>query len=161
MPQFDHRNVIATLLRTRCMENRDVTAFSQELSNRLAQNALPGAMDDFQLLLTVQQRLVEKPAEQSLGVLNPFADQHQPWQKRLAFDPVAAFHLANGAILERINVCADLSDKGLAQSHGVMVNYRYDPEQVEANHEAFVQAGRIVMSRTLQREYDRHLAGRH
>jgi malonyl-CoA decarboxylase len=76
-------------------------------------------------------------------------------------DPVAGFHLANGAILERINVCADLSDRGLRQSHGVMVNYRYDPEQVEANHEAFVQEGRIVMSRTLRREHDRHLAGRH
>jgi malonyl-CoA decarboxylase len=72
-------------------------------------------------------------------------------------DPVAAFHLANGAILERINVYADRSERGMAQSHGVMVNYRYDPEQVVTNHEAFVQDGRIVMSRALQREFDRHL----
>lgn len=72
-------------------------------------------------------------------------------------DPVAGFHLANGAILERINVFADLSDKGMAQSYGVMVNYRYDPDQVVTNHEAFVQEGRIVMSRSLQREYDRHI----
>lgn len=72
-------------------------------------------------------------------------------------DPVAGFHLANGAILERINVFADRSDKGMAQSYGVMVNYRYDPEQVVTNHEAFVQEGRIVMSRSLQREYDRHI----
>ncbi|MCB1775531.1 MAG: malonyl-CoA decarboxylase family protein, partial [Gammaproteobacteria bacterium] len=76
-------------------------------------------------------------------------------------DRVAAFHLANGAILERINVGADLSPKGQAQSYGIMVNYRYDPEQVVANHEAFVQDARIVMSRALQREYDKHLAGRH
>jgi hypothetical protein len=41
-----------------------------------------------------------------------------------------------------------------------MVNYRYDPEQVVANHEAFVQEGRIVMSKALQREYDRHLVGK-
>ena len=75
-------------------------------------------------------------------------------------DPVAAFHLANGATLERINVYADRSANGWAQSHGVMVNYRYDPEQVVANHEAFVQAGRIVMSRPLQREHDRHIAGK-
>ena len=76
------------------------------------------------------------------------------------FDPVAGFHLANGAILERINACADCSQKGGSQSHGVMVNYRYDPEQVVANHEAYVQAGRIVMSRTLQREHDKHIAGK-
>ena len=66
-----------------------------------------------------------------------------------------------GSAAPKFNLAGtDLSDKGLAQSHGVMVNYRYDPEQVEANHEAFVRDGRIVMSRALQREYDRHLAGR-
>lgn len=80
---------------------------------------------------------------------------------RQCFDPVAGFHLANGAILERINPGADASQKGRAQSHGVMVNYRYDPEQVVANHEAYVQDGRIVMSRALQREYDKHIAGKH
>jgi malonyl-CoA decarboxylase len=75
-------------------------------------------------------------------------------------DPVAAFHLANGAILERININADRSAKGEAQSHGVMVNYRYDPDQVVANHEAFVQAGRIVMSRDLQRDYEKYIKGK-
>lgn len=74
------------------------------------------------------------------------------------FDPVAAFHLANGAILERINVHADRSEHGVRQSHSVMVNYRYDPDQVVANHEAFVREGRVVMSRELQREFDRHIA---
>ncbi|MCP5300537.1 MAG: malonyl-CoA decarboxylase family protein [Chromatiaceae bacterium] len=77
----------------------------------------------------------------------------------LCYDPVAAFHLANGAILDRINLAADRSPKGLAQSLGLMVNYRYDPDQVVANHEAFVHAGRVVMSRPLQREYDKHFAG--
>lgn len=75
------------------------------------------------------------------------------------FDPVAAFHLANGATLERINVFADRSRQGESQSHSVMVNYRYDPEQVVANHEAFVREGRIVMSRALQREYEKFIAG--
>jgi len=41
-----------------------------------------------------------------------------------------------------------------------MANYGNDPEQVVANHEAYVQAGRIVMSRTLQREHDKHIAGK-
>ena len=75
-------------------------------------------------------------------------------------DPVAAFHLANGATLERINVNADRSAKGMQQSFGVMVNYLYNPEQVVANHEAFVHEGRISMSRALQREYDKHIAGK-
>lgn len=72
-------------------------------------------------------------------------------------DPVAAFHLANGAVLERINVNADRSVKGMNQSYGVMVNYLYDPDMVVANHEAFVQDGRVAMSRTLKREYDKHI----
>lgn len=75
------------------------------------------------------------------------------------FDPVANFHLANGAILERINVHADHSERGEAQSHAVMANYRYDPEQVVANHEAFVREGRIAMSRLLRREHEKYIEG--
>lgn len=80
-------------------------------------------------------------------------------QGDICFDPVAAFHLANGAILERINVFADRSGHGESQSHSVMVNYRYDPELVVANHEAFVREGHIVMSRPLQREHEKFIAG--
>ncbi|HEX2198129.1 MAG TPA: malonyl-CoA decarboxylase family protein [Burkholderiales bacterium] len=61
-------------------------------------------------------------------------------------DPVARFHLDNGARLERINLGADLSDKGLAESLGVMVNYLYDLAAVEANHERFAH-GEVVCSR--------------
>ncbi|MBP8307346.1 MAG: malonyl-CoA decarboxylase [Burkholderiaceae bacterium] len=65
-------------------------------------------------------------------------------------DPVARFHLNNGARLERINPMADLSRKGLKQAHGVMVNYLYDLEEIEANHERFmsgeVSAARAVTS---------------
>lgn len=61
-------------------------------------------------------------------------------------DPVARFHLGNGARLERINPMADLSDKGIAQSYGLMVNYRYEPDDIEKNHEAYAGAGEIVAS---------------
>ncbi|MGE0313869.1 MAG: malonyl-CoA decarboxylase family protein [Lautropia sp.] len=65
-------------------------------------------------------------------------------------DPVARFHLHNGARLERINAEADLSRKGVKQAHGMMVNYLYDLGQIEANHEAFVggsvSASRAVMA---------------
>ncbi len=53
-------------------------------------------------------------------------------------DPVARFHLANGARLERINVEADLSRHGLEQSYGLMVNYLYDLQRIETNHEQFI-----------------------
>jgi malonyl-CoA decarboxylase len=61
-------------------------------------------------------------------------------------DPVGAFHLANGARLERINLDADLSEKGRRQSYGVMVNYRYLADAIEANHEAFVAKGEVAVS---------------
>lgn len=63
-----------------------------------------------------------------------------------AIDPVARFHLGNGASIERINWAGDLSDKGLAQSAGLMVNYRYAPDEIIANHEAYVGDGRIAFS---------------
>lgn len=52
-------------------------------------------------------------------------------------DPVARFHLKNGASLGRINLDADISDKGLRQSEGVMVNYLYNLQKVVSNHEAY------------------------
>lgn len=61
-------------------------------------------------------------------------------------DPVARFHLHNGARLERINTGADLSRKGLRQSYGLMVNYLYDLEEIEANHQKFVD-GEVSASR--------------
>lgn len=61
-------------------------------------------------------------------------------------DPVARFHLGNGARLERINVGGNLSARGLRESHGVMVNYRYDLADIEENHEAFASRNTVVAS---------------
>ncbi len=61
-------------------------------------------------------------------------------------DPVARFHLGNGARLERINWLGDLSQPGIERSYGLMVNYLYDLSSVEANHEAYVNDGVIVAS---------------
>ncbi|TXC66882.1 hypothetical protein FSC37_17065 [Piscinibacter aquaticus] len=63
-------------------------------------------------------------------------------------DPVARFHLDNGARLERLNALGDLSAKGLRQSFGMMVNYLYDLDKVEAHHEKFVH-GEVAQSRLL------------
>ncbi len=66
-------------------------------------------------------------------------------------DPVAGFHLANGARLERINPFADLSPERMQASFGVMVNYLYEPDEVEANHEGFVCRGEVALSRNLSK----------
>lgn len=62
-------------------------------------------------------------------------------------DPVARFHLGNGARLERINWLADVSEKGLREAHGLMVNYRYELADIEKNHEAYAQDGTVAASR--------------
>ncbi len=61
-------------------------------------------------------------------------------------DPVARFHLGNGARLERLNFLGDTSTKGMKQSFGLMVNYLYSLDDIEANHEAFAEHGKIVAS---------------
>ncbi len=61
-------------------------------------------------------------------------------------DPVARFHLGNGARLERINWLGNVSPRGIAESYGLMVNYLYDPDHIEANHEVFAHSGTVVRS---------------
>ncbi len=65
-------------------------------------------------------------------------------------DPVARFHLGNGARLERINWPADRSARGLREAHGLMVNYLYDLKEIEANHEAYANEGKVVASRAVR-----------
>ena len=66
-------------------------------------------------------------------------------------DAVARFHLGNGARLERINWLADTSDKAIAQAHGLMVNYQYDLDDIETNHEAYAETRNVVASSAVQR----------
>jgi malonyl-CoA decarboxylase len=66
-------------------------------------------------------------------------------------DPVAHFHLTNGARMERLDWLADLSPKGLQQSAGIMINYLYRLDEIEANHEAYTGEGRIAASAALLR----------
>jgi malonyl-CoA decarboxylase len=61
-------------------------------------------------------------------------------------DPVARFHLGNGARLERLNWLGDTSPKGIREAEGLMVNYLYDLRFIEQNHEAFANSGTVVAS---------------
>jgi malonyl-CoA decarboxylase len=64
-------------------------------------------------------------------------------------DSVARFHLGNGARLERLNWLADTSERAIAQACGLMVNYLYDLEDIEENHEAFAQQRTVVASKAV------------
>lgn len=65
----------------------------------------------------------------------------------LPIDPVARFHLGNGASLHQINWLADTSERGLAQSVGIMVNYLYELDMIEENHDRYVKEGTVAASK--------------
>ena len=67
------------------------------------------------------------------------------------YDPVARFHLGNGAALERLNWMGDTSEQGMARSAGMMVNYVYRLEDVERNHERYFADGSVVASRAVEK----------
>lgn len=62
------------------------------------------------------------------------------------FDPVARFHLGNGAQIYAVHGAADISENGLRQSGGAMVNYQYDLNLIEHNHERFVQHREVALA---------------
>jgi malonyl-CoA decarboxylase len=72
-------------------------------------------------------------------------------QDRESADPVARFHLGNGARMERLNWLADTSKRGVQQSAGMMVNYLYKLDEVEDNHELYVREQKVAASRDLRR----------
>jgi len=65
-------------------------------------------------------------------------------------DPVARFHLGNGARLEKLNWLGDISAMGMRRSAGLMVNYVYRLDDVERNHEAYARDRRVVASRRFE-----------
>ncbi|MBV9262477.1 MAG: malonyl-CoA decarboxylase family protein, partial [Pseudolabrys sp.] len=69
----------------------------------------------------------------------------------LPVDPVARFHLGNGARLERINWLGDTSEKAIEQGYGLMVNYLYDLDDIEKNHEAYAEGKTVVASTAVQK----------
>ncbi len=66
-------------------------------------------------------------------------------------DPVGRFHLRNGASVEQLNWMANTTPVGLDRSLGMMVNYLYEPDHLETNHEALVNAGQIAASERIRR----------
>jgi malonyl-CoA decarboxylase len=71
--------------------------------------------------------------------------------RSLPVDAVARFHLGNGARLERLDWLADTSERALKQSYGLMVNYLYDLDYIERNHEAYAQHRAVVAASAVTR----------
>ncbi len=118
-----------------------------QLSRFATLSPVPG----FRRWLTRQEGLpelpdAEPPAEDQRDALLALCARYLTHSEpgRPPADPVARFHLGNGARLERINWRGNLAARGLAESGGIMVNYLYDPDSIEANHEAFARAGTVA-----------------
>ena len=79
---------------------------------------------------------------------------HEKTADGVPLDPVARFHLGNGALIHALHADADTSENGQSRSHGVMVNYLYDLKQLEANHQKFVTDGDIACSNKVKEKAD-------
>ena len=114
----------------------------------LEDRALLGAVDEAGWHLKPDKALREALTRAALRYLFDAKDEAGK-----PLDPVARFHLGNGARLERLNWLGDVSVNGLAHGAGFMVNYLYDLDAVERNHEAFANQGEIVASSGLRRAH--------
>jgi malonyl-CoA decarboxylase len=88
-------------------------------------------------------------AAQLRSLLEPLAAHYflkARTSKGRLIDSVARFHLGNGARLERIDWLGDVSPKALRESAGIMVNYLYRLDDIEKNHEAYVNQGEVAAS---------------
>ena len=127
-----------------------VPGFAQWLAERRDDEALP---------ISVRKSLAEledpdwhrdpERAERLKSVVKPLAARYLVEEKNargLPLNPVARFHLGNGAELHRINWLGDVSDKGLRQAAGLMVNYLYVLDDIERNHENYTSNATVARS---------------
>ena len=106
------------------------------IKNLKATNKLPKNKEDINLLREVAACYLVKARS----------------EKGMIYDPVARFHLGNGACLKQINANANLNNtnQGLWNGWGLMVNYNYQLQDIEKNHEAFVNESTVIHSSEVQ-----------
>ena len=144
----------------RALQNQDEQGFTRERLSRLLGDysrelgAAGGSRDPVEAFLAMlkqplaNREALAKPLERvALAYLT------QVHQNGRLYDPVATFHLANGARLQRIHAFGNLRPYGLEASFGLTANYLYVPAELEENHERFVREGEIRVSSELEREY--------
>lgn len=131
------------------------TALTESDWKRLTDQGVPAADFDTLLSMLLEDRWLEQPGLVQVlqAPLSRLAARYltQARAKDLPYDPVARFHLGNGARIERLNWMADTSDKGIKQAFGLMVNYLYDPDAIEANVEAFASDGTVAASNPIKK----------
>jgi malonyl-CoA decarboxylase len=124
------------------------------------QKALPGEKDAKATLAAALQRrgwqrdpVVVKALEPVLTRLcaRYLLNESNPRDPKRALNPVAHFHLSNGARVERINMLGDVSERGIKESAGLMVNYLYDPAKIETYHEDYAGEGKRNASSATRR----------
>ena len=135
-----------------------IPGFRVWLENRLARtpealevDGVPAQLDTATVRKMLEERSWATPSstagqhESTLLALcaRYFAERRADGQP---IDPVARFHLSNGARLDHLNWLGDISPKGIRQSLGLMVNYSYDLEDIDANHEGYAQQREIAVS---------------
>lgn len=129
--------------------NADNYSLSEEDKNALSA-ATTKTFDD---LLNSQDWLADTQIQAAMEKpLKALAARYITKERRgnRALDGDAHFHLLNGAIVERINWQADTSDRGKSQSYTLMVNYLYDLDKIDANHEDYIGNGVIAQSRDVE-----------
>lgn len=127
------------------------------LADWVSQNTddVPEGLSDH--LAKLQQRsLADKsgePLQEIAGDLKILAAKYLLQAKRrdgLPVDPVARFHLGNGACVHMLHAAADISHKGISHSYGLMVNYLYDMGKAETRHEEFASSGKVDTSKQVR-----------
>jgi malonyl-CoA decarboxylase len=132
--------------------------FAQWLEGERAAKASPALTQEDRVALAALDRAEWwRDAETAEAVREPLL-RAAAWyflrartSRGLPRDSVARFHLGNGARLERLNFLADSSPRALAQSHGLMVNYLYDLDHIEKNHEAYAQQQTVIAAGAINR----------
>jgi len=123
-------------------------------ADKLAELASPDDLAALKCLLDNQLKSEELQVHLILQQLLPRLCAHYLVNEKSRgkpLDPVARFHIGNGARLEQINWMADVSPNGLRQAAGLMVNYVYDRKQLARNHEAYEQRNEVAHSAGIRR----------
>ena len=156
--QFDNLKHFATLsplpgfkkwLGPRLANGDETVLRAKEIAILKERFACENAASHLSEILTNDWYLDHSTAETAKPILTRLCAQYLLEERKgnKAIDPVANFHLSNGARLERINWLADHSEIGMKRSYGIMVNYYYELADIEKNHEEYVTKANIVASR--------------
>jgi malonyl-CoA decarboxylase len=127
-------------------------SFSRWLGGRLADLPMLSGLADLSAGEKWRDRSVAAAFEPDLTALAAFYLSRARDRSGRPADPVARFHLGNGARLERINWLANTGPQGIAASYGMMVNYVYRLDEIERNHERFASGQDVAVSAAVRRQ---------